>query len=289
VKNEVLEKMPRGRYRRDDYDREGPIHIYISYRHAFGGFLLLVLGTTIRGLTTHYSNSSKIREDHQCPALDGRIHLWVANLGNLFIVLSVVLFSVGGIVPKLFHVCQLRDNAICCGKIFMTTFGSVIEFVGFVVFVLFNFYGTTLLREGYEKGIQTTEKYPPKLFEVYCDKIIWNMFRVTNYGTYALIGIYILYLLIIAILKLNRFTKDLKKPTLSFSLREREILDTLGYVYEDETDEQSDEEKKDETKNLLEPHKEETKSKVKKDPLKKMESNRRDKKRPSVKAKKRNV
>ena len=108
MKNEALEKMPRGRYRRDDYDREGPIHIYISYRHAFGGFLLLVLGTTIRGLTTHYSNSSKIREDHQCPALDGRIHLWVANLGNLFIVLSVVLFSVGGIVPKLFHVCQLR-------------------------------------------------------------------------------------------------------------------------------------------------------------------------------------
>ena len=92
----------------------------------------------------------------------------------------------------------------------MTTFGSVIEFVGFVVFVLFNFYGTTLLREGYEKGIQTTEKYPPKLFEVYCDKIIWNMFRVTNYATYALIGIYILYLFIIAILKLNRFTKDLK-------------------------------------------------------------------------------
>ena len=171
----------------------------------------------------------------------------------------------------------------------MTTFGSVIEFVGFVVFVLFNFYGTTLLREGYEKGIQTTEKYPPKLFEVYCDKIIWNMFRVTNYGTYALIGIYILYLFIIAILKLNRLSKDLKKPALSFSLREREILDTFGYVYEDETDEQSDEEKKDETKNLLEPHKEETKSKFKKDTLKKMESNRRDKKRPSVKAKKRNV
>ena len=78
------------------------------------------------------------------------------------------------------------------------------------------------------------------------------MFRVTNYGTYALIGIYILYLFILAILKLNRLSKDLKKPTLSFSLREREILDTLGYVYEDETDEQSDEEKKDETKNLLE-------------------------------------
>ena len=107
------------------------------------------------------------------------------------------------------------------------------------------------MREAYEKGIQTTEKYPPKLFEMYCNKIIWNMFRVVNYGTYALIGIYILYLFIVAIIKLNRFTKTVKKPTVSFNSREREVLDELGYISDYETDDQSDGEKNYEKKNLL--------------------------------------
>ena len=93
----ILKMRRYGRSRRNDYDREGPIHIYISTRHALGGFLILILGATIRGLSDHYSNASKISEDHQCPALQGRIHNWVANLGNLFIVLSMVLLSVGGV------------------------------------------------------------------------------------------------------------------------------------------------------------------------------------------------
>ena len=170
----------RGRYENDF--REGPIHIYPNFSHAIVATIFLIIGASILGIASKYSNYSIIPEDHSCPALEGRVHDWVKNEGILFIFISGIVFSVAGIIPKIFHVCQLRDNAICCGKIFMSNFGYVTEFIGFALFILYNVYGTVLTREAHERGIQSEVKYPREKFEMYCSKVIWNTYRVTNYG-----------------------------------------------------------------------------------------------------------
>ena len=252
-----------GRYQNEL--REGPIHIYPNFAHALVGMVFLVIGASLLGITSKYSNSSQYSEDHSCPALEGRVFNWVRNDGILFVILAVIVFSVAGIIPKIFHVTQLRDNAVCCGKIFMSNFGYVCEFISFALFILFNVYGTILTKEAYERGIQTEKNYPREKFETYCSKVIWNTYRVMNYGkcndhcskfvlnlnvfisgTYAFIGLYVVYLIQKTVRKLNRFTQKVGKPKMSFTLKEREILDVFGYKYNaNEVQEDSKNAKKD--------------------------------------------
>ena len=85
-------------------------------------------------------------EEQGCPALNGTVFDWTTNIANGFIVLGFLAFSVCGILPKLLQLCQLRDEAICCGKLFMGLFGKFVVFVATITVIIYNIYGTFILR-----------------------------------------------------------------------------------------------------------------------------------------------
>ena len=126
--------------------REGSISIYIDVKIAVTSTLAILLGAIVRGLNDKYTNVGRYLQDQGCPALDGQVHDWITNMGNFYLIIGVFGLSLAGIIPKLFKLCQLRDEAICCGQIFMGLFGKISAYTFVIFLLLFNGYGTFLWR-----------------------------------------------------------------------------------------------------------------------------------------------
>lgn len=136
-----------GRATRDLYRdlREGPIHIYVDVKTSLFSIIVVIFGTVVRGIVDAYSNEGKVFQERGCPVLDGQFYNWLFNLGNLLIVIGFLGLSVSGIIPKMFHLCQMPDEAICCGQVFMSAIGKFIVFIAFFSVVFFNIYGSFIL------------------------------------------------------------------------------------------------------------------------------------------------
>ena len=138
-----FDKVIRERYR--EY-REGPILIHISSWKVVVALTVLTIGIMVRGISDKHSNKTKFLEDQGCPALNGQFFQWVTDVGNLLIAIGFLGLSFAGILPYMLKLCQLRDEAICCGQIFMGYIGKFLVFMALFGLTLFNIYGSFILK-----------------------------------------------------------------------------------------------------------------------------------------------
>jgi len=174
-------------------------------------------------------------EEQGCPALNGQVFEWITNIGNIFIVLGFLFMSVCGILPKLFQLCQLRDEAICCGTLFMGYFGKFLVFVATIIVILYNIYGTFILREANRQDIQWEIRVPKDKAKSYCDKTVVTLFKTMIYGIYAAIGMIFCISIFFCCKKmcgwgpkLSQTEKD-DKMKIDFDAEEKEFLKVCGY------------------------------------------------------------
>ena len=203
--------------RRGQYHLGGPVPIIIKLKvkESVMAFLLFVLGIVVWSLTQKYSNNfPKLTQQH-CPALNGKIYDWTANLGNILIALAFLGFCTSGIVSKIFLGIQFRMESVCCGHLFMGVFGLVLNFLGLLILTLYNVYGSFVLRELTPYNAQTLDNYPDEDANTYCDKIILNLFKSMHIFIYVLIGTIIIFYLV----KCGRKIKEI--------VSEDELLDPL--------------------------------------------------------------
>lgn len=165
---------------------EAPVYIVVDLKSVGFGIALILLGTIVRVLTNTYNNNDDVLYEQECPALRGRIYGWTRNLGTMFIVYGVICFAIAGIVPKLFLLCQLRDEAICCGQIFMGAFGKVVQVVLLVVLIMFNIYGTVVLVQASQDNVQSQDRWPTDKANTFCNTILLTLSRVLNVAIYLL-------------------------------------------------------------------------------------------------------
>ncbi len=127
------------------------------------------------------------------------------------IVIGLALLARSGFIPCIYKGVGLRDEAICCGKIFMTLFGSVI--IGLLVasLTILNMYGSFVISqtEGIDGGVQHEERWPLEKAITYCAKPMWILTKVLNYGEYTVVSLVILAFMIKLFLKVRVKKKDL--------------------------------------------------------------------------------
>merc|ERR1711944_280830 len=69
----------------------------------------------------------------QCPAFNGRIRTYVRNMSILLVLYGVLGYLNSGIISQFFLLLHLRDEAICCGQIFMGMFGKILRSILYFV------------------------------------------------------------------------------------------------------------------------------------------------------------
>ena len=184
--------------RRGQYHLGGPVPIIIKLKvkESVMAFLLLVLGFVVWGLTEKYSNNFPKLTQQFCPALNGKIYDWTANLGSILIAIGFLGFCTSGIIPKIFLGIQFRMEAVCCGHLFMGVFGLVLNFLGLLILTSHNVYGSFILRELNPSNTQTVDHYPDEDAKTYCNKLILNLFKSMHIFIYVLIGTIIIFYLV---------------------------------------------------------------------------------------------
>ena len=203
--------------RRGQYHLGGPVPIIIKIKvkEFVMAFLLFVLGIVVWSLTKKYSNDfPKLTQQH-CPALNGKIYDWTANLGIILMIMGFLGFCTSGIISKIFLGIQFRMESVCCGHFFMGVFGLVLNFLGLLILSLYNVYGSFILRELNPSNTQTLDHYPDEDAKTYCNKIILNLFKTMHIFVYVLIGSIIIFYLV----KCGRKIKEI--------VSEDELIDPL--------------------------------------------------------------
>lgn len=126
--------------------REGPVHVKIGKWQSLTSLTILLIGSIAHGLGQKYSNSNRFVEEQNCPILEGRFHNWLLIFSSLLIAFGFLGFSISGILPKILLGIQLRNEAICCGKILMSKFGKFLFVISALGLTLLNINGTLILR-----------------------------------------------------------------------------------------------------------------------------------------------
>ena len=70
----------------------------------------------------------------------------MTDVANVLIAIGFLGLSFAGVLPYLFKLCDLRDEAICCGKLFMGCIGKFLVFMALFGLNLFNIYGSFILK-----------------------------------------------------------------------------------------------------------------------------------------------
>ena len=168
------------------FDRR--IIIKVQVKELFMSLFILLLGIIIWSMTSTYSNSAIDVRNQYCPAMDGKIYEWTANLGNMLIALGVLGISICGFLPKILLGCQCRMESVCCAAICMSSFGKALEAFGLFVILLYNIYGGKIYQE-IPNEIQSTdhELFLPggrladqnsiEIAKNYCNEKILNLFK----------------------------------------------------------------------------------------------------------------
>jgi hypothetical protein len=209
------------------------LRIYIDTIGTVIGMVMIILGTATRIVTNKFTNSHRSLVDQGCPALDGEIYSWTLNAGNYLIIFGLINFAMSGLIPKVFQTLHLRDEAICCGQLFMSKFGKFVTFAVSLTLMLFNIYGTLIYREAKKEGVQHEDQWPLNKVKTFCEKPLWILFQVLNFGLYACFGLVIPVATFIVIKKMrNSYTaadfKTLDK--LDFGPEVSEMATVLGLI-----------------------------------------------------------
>ena len=152
------------------------IIIKVQVKELFISLFILLLGIVIWSMTSTYSNLAIDVRNQNCPAMDGKIYDWIANLGNMLIALGVLGISICGFLPRILLGCKCRMESVCCAATAMSIFGKVLAAFGLFAILVYNIYGGFIYQD-IPNEIQSTDHNSIEDAKNYCDENILNLFK----------------------------------------------------------------------------------------------------------------
>ena len=202
-----------------------PVKINQDKKTMAIGLLVLVFSLSLLVVFKVYSNAEIMIYDQSCPALNGRVHKWGVNMCTVAILHGLVGLMMSGLVSNVLLNMGMREEAICFGSIFMGICGKLIRIILWFVAISMNVYGSFLISEADQNGMQSEKKFPRVLAETYCHSAIIGLVKFINYFVYIIVVAYSVFLIRKAYLSCKY---ESNRTTNKFGPEEENISKVLG-------------------------------------------------------------